>query len=132
MTKEGGESMEQRKPTIGDELIAGFTELADALESGYDLGTQFNCYQMRLDLRPETYTPEMVKETRAKLGASQMVFARFLGVSVRTVQQWEQGQGAPKPMACRFMDEIRRNPDHYIARLRESVVPKNGKKKKPV
>ena len=125
---ERGETME-KKSTIAAELVAGFNELADALETGGDLGAVFNCYQMQLDLQPHTYTPSMVKETRKQLGASQRVFAMFLGVSVKTVSQWEQGSGKPSAIACRFMDEIRRNPDHYINRLRESVVPKNGRKK---
>jgi DNA-binding transcriptional regulator YiaG len=132
MKREGGAPMEKRK-TIAEELIAGFTELADALEAGGNIGTKFNCYQMQLDLRPETYTPKMVKETREHLGASQAVFAKFLGVSVKSVSQWERGTGGrPSPIACRFMDEIRRNPDYYIARLRESMIPKHGKRKNRV
>ena len=131
MKLEGGELMDS-KPTIAEELIAGFTELADALEANVDLGAKFNCYQMKLDLKPQTYTPELVKETRKLLGASQTIFARFLGVSPSTVSQWEQGHNIPKPMACRFMDEIRQNPAYYKKRLGESMVPKNGRKKKRV
>lgn len=119
-----------KKPTIAEELIDGFTELADALEAGIELGTKFNCYQMKLDLKPQTYTPELVKGTRKLLGASQSVFARFLGVSHSTVSQWEQGLNVPMPMACRFMDEIRRNPAYYKKRLGESMVPKGGRKKR--
>lgn len=129
MKREAGARM-GKNPTLADEVIAGLTELADELEAGGDIGTTFNCYQIRLDLRPETYTPKLVKETRALLGASQSVFARFLGVSVKSVSQWERGVGSPSPIACRFMDEIRRNPDHYVTRLRESVVSKNGRRKK--
>jgi len=132
MPSTGGDSMEKRKKTVAEELIDGFTEFAEALDAGGDLGTQFNCYQMQLDLCPKTYTPDMVRETRKMLGASQMVFAKFLGVSCKTVQQWEHGFNTPKPVACRFMDEIRRNPKYYINRIRESAVPKNGRKKKPV
>ncbi len=129
MTPERGGSMDKKK-TVAEELISGFTELAEALEAGNDLGNKFNCYQIQLDLQPKTYTPELVRATRKKLTASQTVFAKFLGVSPKTVRQWEQGLGTPSPIACRFMDEIRRNPEHYVARLQESVVPKNGKKRK--
>lgn len=131
MKSERGAPMGKKK-TIAEELIAGFEELADALESGGDLGTRFNCYKMELDLKPHTYTPALVKETRRMLGASQRVFAKFLGVSVKTVSEWEQGRGTPRTIACRFMDEIRLNNDLYRKRLRDSVVPKNGKKKKLV
>src|SRR5438034_1144713 len=87
-----------KKMTIAEELVAGFTELADALESGGDLGTEFSYYRMELDLKPHSYTPGTVKQTRSMLGASQRVFAKFLGVSVKTVSEWEQGRGTPKTM----------------------------------
>jgi len=131
MKSERGETM-VKKPTIADELIAGFTELADALETSGNLGGSFSCYQMQLDLDPHAYTADMVKDARKLLAASQRVFAMFLGVSVKTVSQWEQGLGKPSPIACRFMDEIRRNPEYYLKRLRESIIPKSGKKKATV
>ena len=113
-----------KKPTIADDLIAGFTELADALETKRDIGGQFNCYQVRLDLPPAEYTPALVKRTRFALRSSQAIFAKFLGVSAKTVQQWEQGAMKPKAIARRFMDEIRRNPEYYVKRLKESLVAK--------
>lgn len=36
---------------------------------------------------------------RQKLGASQAEFARFLGVSLRTLQDWEQGRREPSGAA---------------------------------
>jgi len=44
-----------------------------------------------LNLEPTKYSPALVKETRRKLGMSQVLFAQFLGVSARAVQAWEQG-----------------------------------------
>ena len=124
--------MDAKKKTVAEELIEGFTDLAETLEAGADLGTRFNCYQIQLDLRPKTYTPELVKQTRELLRASQSVFATFLGVSSKTVQQWEHGNNAPQPVACRFMDEIRKNPEYYLNRLRESAVPKTARRKQTV
>ena len=34
-------------------------------------------------------------EARAKMGLSQQAFADLLGVSARTVQEWEQGRRSP-------------------------------------
>ncbi|MBN8443270.1 MAG: helix-turn-helix domain-containing protein [Thauera sp.] len=34
-------------------------------------------------------------EARAKLGLSQQAFAELLGVSARTLQEWEQGRRSP-------------------------------------
>ena len=67
---------------------------------------------MVLDLLPMPYGPALVKRTRAILSVSQGIFAQFLGVSVNTVQAWERGINVPKDVACRFMDEIRHNPDY--------------------
>ena len=40
--------------------------------------------------------PSDVKEIRERLGLSQSAFAALLGVSVRTLQDWEQGRRHPK------------------------------------
>jgi putative transcriptional regulator len=62
-----------------------------------------------------------VRAVRDALGASQNVFADFLGVSLRTIQAWEQGINSPQPIACRFLDEIRLNPEFWRARLRSMI-----------
>ena len=117
--------MNAKKLTIAEEILAGLNEFADALEGGNEDELQkFTCHRVILDLKPEPYSPEKVKTTRDMLSASQQLFAKFLGASVKTVRSWEQGIAEPNPMACRFMDEIRRNPDFYRKRLQESVKPK--------
>jgi putative transcriptional regulator len=77
-----------------------------------------------MDLQPMPYNPKAVKQTRQLLSASQAVFAMFLGVNIKTLQAWEHGKTAPPKMACRFMDEIRRDLDHWKARLEESITVK--------
>lgn len=117
--------MSKNRNTIADEIVQGLTEFAEALEAGTDLGERFTCHRVVLDLRPEPYSAEKVKATRKILRASQTLFAKFLGASVKTVRHWEQGLTEPNKMACRFMDEIRRDPDYYLRRLSEAARPKN-------
>lgn len=112
--------------SIAEGIIQSLSAFSDALKSGSDLGERFTCRRVVLDLRPEPYTPEKVKATRKKLRVSQPLFAKFLGVSVKTIRHWEQGLSDPSPMACRFMDEISLNPDYYLKRLSESLRS-NGK-----
>src|SRR6516165_8483256 len=94
------------RPSVGTRIVAGLQEFVDDLEKGEPLHEHFTCRQIRLNLEPTSYSPRRVKETRALLGASQAIFARFLGVSVQTIRAWEQGVNTPNGMACRFMDEI--------------------------
>ena len=42
------------------------------------------------------YAPTDVKAIRAKLGKSQSQFALMIGVSVSTLQNWEQGRRRPE------------------------------------
>jgi putative transcriptional regulator len=60
------------------------------------------------------------------LNVSQPIFARFLGVDVKTVRSWEQGLKRPSPIACRFMDELAFSPDHPHDRLRQMITSKES------
>lgn len=51
-----------------------------------------------------------VSETRARIGLSQSEFARLLGVSVRTLQEWEQGRRVPSGPARKLLTIAHKNP----------------------
>jgi putative transcriptional regulator len=51
-----------------------------------------------------------VTEIREKTGLSQARFAELLGVSVRTLQDWEQGRRAPSGAARTLLLVADRNP----------------------
>ncbi len=110
--------------TVGEQIIEGLQEFGEALKNRETLSKQLNCRKIVLDLNPAPYDPKSVKETRELLNVSQAVFASFLGVSANTVRAWEQGVNAPNDMACRFMDEIRHDPQYWLERLKEMVIPK--------
>jgi putative transcriptional regulator len=112
------------KPSVADRILQRLQGFKNALEKKETIGQRFTCHKVVLDLQPKQYTPEMVKRTRKLLGASQKIFAQLLGVSLGTVRSWEQGENPPKPIACRFMDEISRNPRYWLERLQKSAVAK--------
>jgi putative transcriptional regulator len=51
-----------------------------------------------------------VAEIRERVGLSQSRFATLLGVSVRTLQDWEQGRRAPSGAARTLLLVAHRNP----------------------
>lgn len=116
--------MERRKKSVGAEIVERLRALNQTIKSGGRVSERFTCDRVILDLAPRKYDPAMVKQIRKSLGASQAIFAQFLGVSASAVRAWEQGQNPVPSLACRFMDEIHRNPEHWRARIAESIVDK--------
>lgn len=55
-----------------------------------------------------------VRGARAATGLSQAAFAKLLGVSVRTLQEWEQGRRAPSGAAATLLRIAERHPDALL------------------
>ena len=68
---------------IGLEILEGVREIKAFKEGKGNLVTR------------ELSEPSDPKEIRAKLNLSQSAFAGLMGVSIRTVQDWEQGRREP-------------------------------------
>jgi putative transcriptional regulator len=103
------------------EIIEGLRELEASLKNKAPLEQVFTVRTVELDLRPRDHDGESVRSTRRSLGASQAVFARLMGVSVATVEAWEQGMRKVNLTARRLLDEINRDPKHWIKMLRDSA-----------
>jgi putative transcriptional regulator len=57
------------------------------------------------------FAPTDVKAIRAKLGTSQSQFALMIGVSVSTLQNWEQGRRRPEGPAQALLRLAAKEPD---------------------
>lgn len=53
----------------------------------------------------------LVAAARAATGLSQAAFAKLLGVSVRTLQEWEQGRKIPSGAAATLLKVASRHPE---------------------
>src|SRR5438105_1880530 len=115
------------RESIADRVLKRLQEFTETLERGERIAERFTCRRVELNIEPGHYTPAMVKDARELLSVSQGVFAKFLGVRVKTICSWEQGINTPSGMACRFLDEIRLNPKYWRKRLQESTRLKRAK-----
>jgi len=88
-----------KEETVGQQMIASARQ-ALAFLQGEDNG----CV---------VHIPEEIDTVRIrkKINLSQSQFAAYFGVSVRTVQQWEQGRAVPSRTARAFLTVIDREPE---------------------
>ena len=59
--------------------------------------------------------PSPPLKIRQKLKLSQMAFANLMGVSVRTLQDWEQGRRSPKGPAKSLLRVAEQNPEIFLS-----------------
>ncbi len=90
------------KRDIGAEILEGIREVK-AHKAG----------KIRLKTR-ELKSPAPTQEIRNRLQLSQAAFASLMGVSVRTVQDWEQGRRSPSGPARSLLRIAEQHPEVFI------------------
>jgi len=95
--------MKSKKPLTSQEL--------EAFESSRDMGKALlkSARQMVAGKGRVVLSP--VISARKKSGLSQAEFAKLLGVSVRTLQEWEQGRRQPSGAAKTLIGIAERRPE---------------------
>lgn len=87
---------------LGNEILEGIREIKAYKRGSKTLRTHH--------LSP----PAPVQTIRAKLNLSQSAFAGLMGVSVRTIQDWEQGRRQPSGPATALLRIAEQNPDVFL------------------
>lgn len=87
----------------------------EALEAKRDIGTEIlqSIKDMKAGKGQVVLTP--AAQARNATGLSQSQFAALLGVSVRTLQGWEQGRKQPSGAARTLLAIARKNPKAILA-----------------
>lgn len=68
-----------------------------------------------LSVRPvEAFSPEDIKGIRLAAGLTQILFAKFMGVSPKTVEAWEAGRNRPEGPACRLLTLMKNDPSFPV------------------
>ena len=85
-------------------------EELEVFEKGRDLGEDLleSIRQMNASMGTVVYSPMIAARQRS--GLSQAQFAALLGVSVRTLQEWEQGRRQPSGAARTLLKVAERYP----------------------
>jgi putative transcriptional regulator len=63
------------------------------------------------------FSPLDIKAIRERLHKSQAEFARMIGVSVSTLQNWEQGRRKPEGPAKALLQVASKNPEAVVGAL---------------
>ncbi|VAW98331.1 Antitoxin to RelE-like translational repressor toxin [hydrothermal vent metagenome] len=95
-----------RKRKLLDELMGGVEAMQHEREGKITLRT----HEID-DLPPLQIDAELIRETREQLHVSRAVFARRIRVSIRTLENWEQGRAKPNAQAAALIMMVRQFPD---------------------
>ena len=90
----------------------GFKELLDSI----DQARKIHAGSLKA-ARVTKFNPVMVRSIRLKLHASQASFAHMIGVSIDTLQNWEQGRRRPDGPALALLKVADINPRAVIKAL---------------
>lgn len=92
--------------------VKAFNQLKSALEDAlaFERGEGVNLRVTEIPKPPKRMTPREIREIRTQLNASQPLFAKYLNVSTRAVQSWEQGHRKPREAALKLLDVARKHP----------------------
>lgn len=95
--------------------MAKGTKKVELAKSGEELGAQLlqSVREMKAGLRGRVHTTETssIIEARLTSGLSQASFAALMGVSVRTLQDWEQGRREPSGAAKTLIKVAKLHPE---------------------
>lgn len=89
------------KRDIGAEILEGIKEIQQHKRGGVSLKTT------------ELSEPSPPQVIRSKLNMSQSAFAGLLGVSMRTLQDWEQGRREPQGPAVALLRIAEQHPEVF-------------------
>jgi putative transcriptional regulator len=99
-----------KAPTFTEAEIDAMAVADDSVWTDDDLASATRVFPVQ--------SPEQVRELRTRLGLSQAQFAQQFGLTLDTVQQYEQGRRRPSGPASTLLRVIEAEPEAVIRALR--------------
>ena len=91
--------------SVFDDIKTGLTEAIEFEKGNLKASTK------TITINPiEEFTAKEIKEIRNNTGMTQILFAKYLGVSVKTIEAWEAGTNHPNGAACRMLAITKKDP----------------------
>ncbi len=91
--------------SVFEEIKTGLNEAIDYEKGNLKTNTR------TLSITPiEKFTASEIKDIRKKAGMTQVLFAKYLGVSLKTIEAWEAGRNQPNGTACRMLSITKKDP----------------------
>ena len=99
-----------------------FGELMESLQEGGEVlrGTKRASRTWSVEGGDRVQIKDTVQTLRQEFGMSQSMFAKFMGVSINTLQNWEQGRRQPSGAARVLLTIAYRQPVLFRETLAES------------
>src|SRR2546428_2657235 len=106
--------MKKQEKYISDEE---FAELKESLQQAIEhaRGERHDLRTTVLPAPPKPMKKSEIVKLRQQLNLSQVLFARLLNVSVKTVQAWEQGAREPSDAALKLLTIVKKHPEILLA-----------------
>lgn len=104
----------KKEKYLSDERFARLEgSLQQALE--HARGERHDLRTTTLPAPPKPMKKREIIKLRQQLNMSQILFARMLNVSVKTVQAWEQGLREPSDAALKLLTIVKKHPEVLMA-----------------
>ncbi len=95
-----------QKRKLFDELMEG----VEAMQKQREGKITLRSHEVE-NLPPLEVDAQLIRDTRERMHVSRAVFARCLRVSIRTLENWEQGRAKPNAQAAALILMVRKFPD---------------------
>ena len=96
-------------PTVFEDIMSSLNELAEHAE-GKETGIVVHRRSSQDVIDVPSFSPQEIRQVRLGLNMTQRTFAACIGVSLKSVEAWENGRSRPDGAARRILGLMKDHP----------------------